>query len=355
MGNLECSMRRFHDSLAAMRRSKRRGAGERGAPDAAREGRLDALRFEADRRGSAEPPTDSRDLPPPGREHGYYGQPILKPPTWTWEVPLYFFAGGTAGAAAVIAALTRLAGADLSLERTALAIAAAGALVSPPLLILDLGRPERFLNMLRVVKLRSPMSVGAWVLAAFTPAVLVALAARTLGGPQLFLLMGTLAQGMAALLGLLLATYTGVLLAATAIPVWNTHRMLLPPHFAASALGSAAALLELCGFLVPATQRLGIVASVVETAIGAAIELRSRRADRALRHGRSGLLIRLGGVLAGPLALGLRVFAGDPGAARVLAALVFLAGAIITRYAWLAAGRESAADVGALFASQREE
>jgi hypothetical protein len=296
-----------------------------------------------------------RDLLPPGREHGYYGQPILKPPVWTWEVPLYFFAGGTAGAAAVIAAIARIAGADPRLETTALAIATFLALISPVLLISDLGRPERFLNMLRVLKLRSPMSVGAWVLAVFTPAALVALVARLASGPPLVTLAGDLAEGTAALLGLILATYTGVLLAVTAIPVWNIHRTLLPPHFAASALGSAAALLELCGFLVPATQTLGIVSAGFETSIAGVIELRGHRVDRPLRQGRSGFLIRLGGILTGPLPLGLRLLAGDQGAARVLAALSFLAGAIITRYGWLAAGRESALDPGALFATQRRQ
>jgi len=337
-----------------------REGGTRGTPgaepgaSAMSEGALDRMRAEAAGRQPLSPPPPG-GFPPPGREHGYYGQPILKPPVWTWEVPLYFFTGGTAGAAAVIAAGARVTGADLRLERAALAIAALLALASPVLLILDLGRPERFLNMLRVLKLRSPMSVGAWVLALFTPAVLAALAARMASGPPLLAVAGDLAEGAAALLGLVLATYTGVLLAVTAIPVWNSHRTLLPPHFAASALGSAAALLELTGFLTPATQTLGIVAAGFETAVGAVIELRHRREDRPLHHGRSGFMIRLGGVLAGPLALGLRVVAGDEETVRLLAALAFLAGAVITRYAWLAAGRQSAVDPGALFATQRRQ
>jgi hypothetical protein len=87
--------------------------------------------------------------------------------------------------------------------------------------------------------------------------------------------------------------------------------------------------------------------------VGALIEIRRRREDRPLYQGRSGFMIRLGGVLAGPLSLGLRLAAGDHDAVRVLAALTFLAGAVITRYAWLAAGRQSALDPGALFAIQR--
>ena len=81
---------------------------------------------------------------------GYYGLPLLKPPVWTWEVPAYFFVGGGAGAAAVIAAAARLSGGRDELARDARWIAAVGGAIAPPLLISDLGRPERFLNMLRV-------------------------------------------------------------------------------------------------------------------------------------------------------------------------------------------------------------
>ncbi len=102
--------------------------------------------------------------------HGYYGLPTLKAPVWTWEIPAYFFVGGAAGAAAVIASTARLAGGRPDLVRDARWIAAIGGAISPPLLVADLGRPERFLNMLRVFKLQSPMSVGAWTLVAFSNA-----------------------------------------------------------------------------------------------------------------------------------------------------------------------------------------
>src|SRR5215510_16037803 len=101
---------------------------------------------------------------------GYYDLPLLKPPVWTWEIPAYFFVGGAAGAAAVVASVAKAAGASPTLVRDARWIAAAGGLVSPALLVSDLGRPERFLNMLRVFKVRSPMSVGAWTLVAFSNA-----------------------------------------------------------------------------------------------------------------------------------------------------------------------------------------
>src|SRR5712691_2949745 len=97
----------------------------------------------------------------------YYDLPLLKKPVWTWEIPVYFFVGGAAGASAVIGIAAQLAGADKRLVRDARWIAAIGANLSAPLLIADLGRPERFLNMLRVFKPQSPMSVGAWILSGF--------------------------------------------------------------------------------------------------------------------------------------------------------------------------------------------
>ena len=112
--------------------------------------------------------------PLPETASGYYGLPLLKAPVWTWEVPAYFFVGGAAGAAAVIGAVANMTAHSPDLVRHARWVAAAGAALSPPLLISDLGRPDRFLNMLRVFKLRSPMSVGAWTLVAFSNAAAAA-------------------------------------------------------------------------------------------------------------------------------------------------------------------------------------
>ena len=89
----------------------------------------------------------------------YRDAPLVKPPVWTWEIPLYFFIGGAAGVAAVIAAAAYFSGggAHAALARDAKWIAVIGALASPALLISDLGRPARFVYMLRVIKLQSPM------------------------------------------------------------------------------------------------------------------------------------------------------------------------------------------------------
>jgi formate-dependent nitrite reductase membrane component NrfD len=286
----------------------------------------------------------------------YYGLPTLKQPVWTWEVPAYFFVGGAAGAAATIAAAARLAGGRPELVRDARWIAAAGGALSPPLLIADLGRPERFLNMLRVFKVQSPMSVGAWTLVAFSNAAGAAAFAdwidRASGGRIPVRVVGNAAEALAAATGLVLSTYTGVLIGATAIPAWSENARILPVHFGASALGSAVSILELMGHRDAALNMLGAGAAAVETLIGASLELSmargasekgSRDALVPLRHGWSGRVVRAGGVLSGPLPLALRLIGGRSPSARKAAAISTLVGSLLTRVGWLAAGRESAA------------
>lgn len=303
--------------------------------------------------------------PPRAGAPGYYGLPVLKAPVWTWEIPAYFFVGGLAGMAAVLALAATATGVGAALEgagprgalvRTALGLAAGGALLSALLLVLDLGRPARFLNMLRVFKWRSPMSVGAWTLALFGGAALAALLlleasvrAGSLGAAtpwvEAAVLLSILAAGAS---GAVLATYTGVLVAATSVPAWFLHRRLLPLHFGVAGLGSAAAALELLGLRLLPLHAIGLLAAGVETGLGLATELRRHGpADRALREGRSGLLLRVASALSGPAALLLRLLGWIPAAAGS-----FLLGALLSRFGWLEAGRASARDPEATFASQ---
>ncbi|MFN2629027.1 MAG: NrfD/PsrC family molybdoenzyme membrane anchor subunit [Gaiellaceae bacterium] len=167
----------------------------------------------------------------------YYGRPIVKEPTWTWEIPVYFFAGGLGGASAALSLGARIAGQD-KLARTSLYVGAAGDLVSPMLLISDLGRPERFLNMLRVFKVTSPMSVGSWVLVFSGGASSTAALLELLGVLKPIKL---LAEIVCAAFGPPLATYTGALVANTAVPVWSEGRAKLPFVFGSSACASAGA------------------------------------------------------------------------------------------------------------------
>ncbi|MBK5260834.1 MAG: polysulfide reductase NrfD, partial [Thermoanaerobaculia bacterium] len=305
-------------------------------PDAASERRLEEIRREADSKGRIESPgirPAGSPLPEASADAGYYGLPLFKPPVWTWEVPAYFFVGGAAGAAAVLGVAARIRGADERLVRDARWIAAIGANLSTPLLIADLGRPGRFLNMLRVFKLQSPMSVGAWIVAVFGGA-----------STATVLLRGRLSDAVSlvsALTGLGMATYTGVLLGATAIPVWAAHASRLPIHFCASALGSAVALLELRGHRDPALQRLGLVAATLETLMGIAIESRADPESEPLRHGDSGITIRIGGALSGPIPALLRLVGGKSRKMREVAAVSTLLGSLITRIAWVEAGKAS--------------
>ena len=326
----------------------------------ATEERLEEIR-ESARRVAPPPPPDIALKTAVGAvdpaQVGYYGLPLLKPPTWTWEVPLYFFLGGIAGVSACIGFAAQVFQAQANLIRVALWVALIGAAICPALLISDLGRPSRFLNMLRVFKWRSPMSMGSWILVGFSGCVFVAvvgieLAVRGYTHPAIVTVMW-IAEAAGALMGLLLASYTGVLIGATAIPVWSENRKLLPAHFLTSGLGGAAGILELAGFLVPATQILGFSASGIETVIETLLTVRKRAADKPLHHGISGGTLRIAGLLEGPIALLIRaVWHAEPWG-REAAAICFLLGALMSRYAWIWAGRESSHDTETLFHLQR--
>jgi hypothetical protein len=294
-------------------------------------------------------PTEHQPVPIASAETGYYGRPLLKPPVWTWEIPLYMFIGGAGGAAAVIAAVSDWTGQDRTLVRDARWVAALSGPVSAALLISDLGRPERFINMLRVFKPQSAMSVGSWTLAAFSTASGIAAAASVLGGrngsASPMRATAEISGAASAALGTLLATYTGVLIGATAIPVWNENVKLLPVHFAASGVGSAASLLELLGHRDVALRRLAFGAAAIETLIGAAVEADRSRAQVALREGASGTVTRTGGVLSGPVAMVARASGGGERFQRI-AAVCAIAGSVLTRLGWIAAGRRSAHDPG---------
>lgn len=291
-------------------------------------------------------------MPLASAEAGYYGLSVLKTPPWTWEIPIYFFVGGAAGAAAVISAVGKWTNAEPELIRDARWIAAVGGLVSPGLLVSDLGYPSRFLNMLRVFKLQSPMSIGSWTLMVFSSSAAVAVFLGMLERkrPNGLRVFQNPADIMAALSGTVLATYTGVLIGATAVPVWHDSISFLPAHFALSGLATTTSILELLGHEDPALNKLGMSAAAGESLIGARIEMDKRPSLRPLRRGKTGWLTRIGGVLSGPLPLALRLLAGnsrEPGSVRMrkIAAISAIAGSLITRRAWIAAGRASALDV----------
>lgn len=196
--------------------------------------------------------------PNPGqelKEPSYYDYPVLKAPVWKWEIVWYFFFGGLAAGCYIIASLAALFGSreDRATARTGYYLSLLALLPCPPLLIKDLGRPERFLNMLRIFKLRSPMSMGVYGLIAlsfFSGITAVIQAARdgVLGAWWGARWLARLPQRAIAAPGAFFATflggYTGVLLAATSVPLWSRSK-LLGGVFISSALSTSSALIGL--------------------------------------------------------------------------------------------------------------
>jgi hypothetical protein len=323
--------------------------------DLDRERRLEDIRQAAERHGElqvvgARPA--GAPFPQANPEDGYYRIPLLKEPSWTWEIPLYFFVGGAAGAAGVVGAIADYTGADRELVKHARWIAAAGSIISPVLLVSDLGRPERFLSMLRVFKPKSAMSMGVWTLMGFSTAAAATTFAAFLQeryGPSLPLrVMENAGQAASLAFGLPFSNYTGVLIGATAIPVWNANAAELPLHFGASALGAAVGLLELLGDRKSnALQALALGAAAFETWEGLSIERRRGAELEPLKRGISGLITRTGGVLSGPVPLLLRTLSlfgskKRSSSLRRWAAASSIAGSLVTRIAWINAGHVSA-------------
>jgi formate-dependent nitrite reductase membrane component NrfD len=320
------------------------------------ESRIDQLREEAWAKGVVTGRGVDVAGGPIPRKPGYYGEPVVRPPVWTWEIPIYFFVGGLGGMSPVIA-LGALVFHHFDVARTAMWVAAIASVLSPILLILDLGRPHLFLHMLRVFKPQSAMSMGAWILAAFGMCVvpgLIALELQTfhLFAGAIYQILGVAAGILmfgSAIFGTLLATYTGVLIGATAIPAWFLHHRLLPIHFGTAGLGSAAALLELLGYRIAPLNAIGLFAAAVETVLLIWLSIGKHGvADRAIHEHGSGWLIRIGEVLTGPIPLVLRFFGVIP-----LAAISFLVGALVSRFGWIAVGKISGRDPESVFASQK--
>jgi hypothetical protein len=281
----------------------------------------------------------------------YYGRPIVKAPPWTDEVPWYFFSGGLAGASAGLSLAARLAGNE-RLARSAMAAAAAGVSAGLPLLVDDLGRPERFHHMLRVLKPTSPMNVGSWLLAAFGPAAVGAAVAEQLGA---FPRLRRLAGAVAGALGPALATYTGTLIADTAVPAWHEAGAELPLLFAASAAASAGGLAAIVTPPAEAgpARRLAIGGVLVELGTYEMMQRRLGALAEPYRQGSARRLSLAAGACggAGALLLGLL---GRRRAAAAAGGALLLASSACQRFAVHRAGIASAADPAYVVGQQRD-
>ncbi|HYY44764.1 MAG TPA: NrfD/PsrC family molybdoenzyme membrane anchor subunit [Actinomycetota bacterium] len=290
-------------------------------------------------------------------EPTYYDRPAIKEPVWIWAVPAYFYFGGVAGASALLAESAAMFADDdvEGLVTKSRWMAAAGGAVGTGLLIYDLGRPERFLNMLRVFRPTSPMSIGSWVLA--TAAPLFAASAVLPHG------RGSSGAGkaigrLAALLGMPLAGYTAVLLSNTAVPVWQAARRGLPYLFVASAASSAAALLELTNLRDNEEEivaRFGFAGMVGELLAAAAVHRQVNQVPqvgRPLREGLAGTLWAASmGLTASSIAIS--VLPVSSRTKSFLRGLTGTAAGIALRFAVFHAGKASARDPRATFAQQR--
>ena len=303
------------------------------------------------RRGRARDRGGERRMVPKERPTSYYGRPVVKPPVWTWEIPIYFFAGGLGGASATLAYAAERAG-NRRLARSAWIAALAGISVSPVLLTSDLGRPMRFVNMLRVFKMTSPMSVGSWLLTITGAAVAPAAGYRVLGWPR----AGRAAQPIAAALGLPMATYSAVLIANTSVPAWSEARWHLPLGFAASAAasaGAAATMLTPPRYAGPA-RRLAIGGALVESIGTQVMERRLGELGEPYRRGAAGRLAKAAVALAvgggALMALGAR----RSRATVVAGCAMLLAGSLCERWSVFRAGFQSAEEPKYTVGPQRE-
>lgn len=277
---------------------------------------------------------------PAAEVRSYYDKPVIKEPVWTWEVPWYFFTGGMSGASAVLAAVAEASG-HRDLARVARRVGLAALAPSPVLLIMDLGRPERFHHMLRVFKPTSPMSMGSWLLMAFSGAFGGAGLLRELGRlPKL----AALAEAATGVLGSVMTTYTAVLFSNTAVPVWHEARRELPFVFAAGAAASAGAgAMVFAGDDDGPALRLAVGGGLLEVA---AVELMRRRLgelgepyerDDAGRYARAAKRMAAAGAAVAGLGRRSRIL-------KAVGAGLLIGGAVCERWAAYRAGFISARD-----------
>lgn len=281
----------------------------------------------------------------------YYDHAVLKPPAWKDWIPAYFFCGGLSGASAVLAF-----GADLTGRRElarrlrvgSLAAIGAGSLF----LVVDLGRPLRMYNMLRVVRPTSPMSVGSWLLAAFGTATGAAAATELLG---ILPRVGAAAAALSAALGPAISTYTAVLVADTAVPVWHEARRELPFLFAGSSAASAGALGCIVGppeESAPA-RRLAVAGAALELGAHARMDRTLGELAEPYESGPVGLLRRASAAFTATGAAVLALASRRSRGAAVAGGALILAGSATERFAVFRAGFVSARDPKYVVGPQR--
>ncbi len=287
------------------------------------------------------------------RFSSYYGKPIINPPVWEErDIAGYLFAGGLAGASSILAAGGELTGRGC-LARRCKVCAAAALGVSLAALVHDLGRPARFLNMLRVFKPTSPMSVGSWLLGLYGPLNAAAVASDVLGRAPI---CGRIASVGAGTLGAGVASYTGALIANTAVPAWHEGHRELPFLFVGSAASAGAgfALLAVPVAENAPARRMAMIGAMGELAAEHLLERRLGMVAEALHDGRAGKRLKAAKTLTVGGAVGAATLARPNRLAAALSGTALLAGSALTRFGLFEAGMASARDPRYTVAPQRE-
>ena len=291
----------------------------------------------------------------------YYGRAVLKTPVWEWRIAAYLFTGGLSAGSAMLGAGADLTGRP-SLRRVSRLSALANILVSMYFLIADLGRPERFHHMLRVVKPTSPMSIGTWILTGYGPGAGLSGVAelmpkglrRTWPGK----LLGWLARpaGLwAAAFAPGVASYTAVLLSHTSVPAWREAHPYLPFVFTGSAAASGGGLGMLLAPVDEAgpARRLALAGAGLEVAASRLLEQRLGLEAEAYTTGKAHRLRKWSEYLTVGGALGTAV-AGRSRTAAALSGAALLTGSALQRFGVFEAGIESTRDPRYVVVPQRE-
>ncbi|GAA3733733.1 NrfD/PsrC family molybdoenzyme membrane anchor subunit [Salinactinospora qingdaonensis] len=294
-----------------------------------------------------------RPVVPRAEFRSYYGRPILNQIPWSArDIGGYLFLGGLAGASSVLAGGAELTGRP-ALAR-AMKVTALGAVSgSVAALIHDLGRPERFLNMLRVVKPTSPMSVGSWLLATYGPMAGAAAACDVTGRLRP---VGRAATVGAGVVGPAVAAYTAPLVCDTAVPAWHDGYREMPFVFVGSGAAAAAGMGMIAAPVRQAApaRRAAVLGAGLEVAAAERMRARMGMLAEPYERGRGGRLLRaatalsLGGAAAGAL-VGQR-----SRAVAAVAGVALLAGSACTRFAIFQAGVDSARDPTYTVVPQRQ-
>jgi formate-dependent nitrite reductase membrane component NrfD len=311
---------------------------------------------------------------PEREERDYYGIPPIKEPPWTWEIPVYFWLGGIGAGAHVASTIAQMLGnTDRAFLRASRYTTLMMMILSPILLILDLGRPERFFKMLRIVKWRSPMSMGTWALSVFS--MLTGLVAASQAAEDGLLgrenTVARLASALPARLlsvlalpfGFFVGAYTGVLIGATSVPMWARNVVLMGPTFLTSALSTGLSGISFILHLgdwgekrtLEALRRAERVILIVEGGLLAASLVRMGQWGKPLRSKKLAPLFFGGTILGGLLApLGL-LCSRESRSRELLASALGLLGGLALRWAMIEGGKLSARDPQATFTFAKKE